>query len=93
MTPWPAEPWAEHKTRLDRWRACQALVPLHEELESRSRARSRQNDAVGTAVRVWCTRICDGGTQYHRLSAAAAHPGAPDPQVAGRSQLHLGEMQ
>ena len=36
---------------------------------------SRQNDAVGTAVRLCITRMIDGGTQYHRLSAAVKHPG------------------
>ena len=35
--------------------------------------------------RVWCTRICDGGTQYHRLSAAAVQPAAPDPPLVHTS--------
>ena len=36
--------------------------------------------------RVWrCTRICGGLTQYHRLSAAAVQPAAPDPLLVHTS--------
>ena len=29
--------------------------------------------------------MCDGGTQYHRLSAAAVQPAAPDPPLVHTS--------
>ena len=76
---WPAENETRPKAR---------LVPLREGLASWSHARSQQNDAACTLLRVWCTRIITRRTQHHRMSAEAEQPGAPDPQERTSSITH-----
>ena len=54
------------------------MVPCAEQAEP-------ENDAGMHQRRVWCTRIRGGRTQYHRVSAPAVQPAAPDPPLVHTS--------
>ena len=62
------------------WRDGQAFLPLRRRPEGKVCRRRRQNDAVRPSVSASDQPLLDGGTQWHRLSAAVKQPACRDVQ-------------
>ena len=56
------------------WRDGQAFLPLRRRPEGNLCRRRRQNDAAGRPMSAADQPLIDGGTQWHRLSAAVKQP-------------------